>query len=102
MQEEARKAAQEAVDITMAQYRAGTADYLAVIVLQAALLAGGASGDRHPDAQIDGERPPHRSPWRRVGYIAAALVLGAADLLRDTSRARPHAGQAPVNAERTL
>jgi len=35
---EARKAAQEAVDIAMAQYRAGTADYLAVIVLQAALL----------------------------------------------------------------
>ena len=38
VQEEARKAAQEAVDIAMAQYRAGTADYLAVIVLQAALL----------------------------------------------------------------
>ena len=37
-QAEARKAAQEAVDIAMAQYRAGTADYLAVIVLQAALL----------------------------------------------------------------
>jgi NodT family efflux transporter outer membrane factor (OMF) lipoprotein len=35
---EARKAAQDAVDIAMAQYRAGTADYLAVIVLQAALL----------------------------------------------------------------
>ena len=38
VQTEARKAAQEAVDIAMAQYRAGTADYLAVIVLQAALL----------------------------------------------------------------
>ena len=38
VQEEARKAAQEAVDIAMAQYRAGTADYLAVIVLQATLL----------------------------------------------------------------
>lgn len=38
VQEEARKAAQEAVDIAMAQYRAGTTDYLAVIVLQAALL----------------------------------------------------------------
>jgi len=38
VQEEARKAAQEAVDIAMAQYRAGTADYLAVIVLQGALL----------------------------------------------------------------
>jgi len=38
VQEEARKAAQEAVDIATAQYRAGTADYLAVIVLQAALL----------------------------------------------------------------
>jgi NodT family efflux transporter outer membrane factor (OMF) lipoprotein len=38
VQEEARKAAQEAVDIAMAQYRAGTADYLGVIVLQAALL----------------------------------------------------------------
>jgi NodT family efflux transporter outer membrane factor (OMF) lipoprotein len=38
VQAEARKAAQEAVDIAMAQYRAGTADYLAVIVLQAALL----------------------------------------------------------------
>jgi NodT family efflux transporter outer membrane factor (OMF) lipoprotein len=38
VQEEARKAAQEAVDIALAQYRAGTADYLAVIVLQAALL----------------------------------------------------------------
>ena len=38
VQEEARKAAQQAVDIAMAQYRAGTADYLAVIVLQAALL----------------------------------------------------------------
>jgi NodT family efflux transporter outer membrane factor (OMF) lipoprotein len=35
---EARKAAQEAVDIALAQYRAGTADYLAVIVLQATLL----------------------------------------------------------------
>ncbi|HEX7793557.1 MAG TPA: efflux transporter outer membrane subunit [Vicinamibacterales bacterium] len=35
---EARKAAQDAVDIAMAQYTAGTADYLAVIVLQAALL----------------------------------------------------------------
>jgi NodT family efflux transporter outer membrane factor (OMF) lipoprotein len=35
---EARKAAQDAVDIANAQYRAGTADYLAVIVLQAALL----------------------------------------------------------------
>jgi NodT family efflux transporter outer membrane factor (OMF) lipoprotein len=38
VQEEARKAAQEAVDIAMAQYRAGPADYLGVIVLQAALL----------------------------------------------------------------
>ena len=38
VQAEARTAAQEAVDIAMAQYRAGTADYLAVIVLQAALL----------------------------------------------------------------
>jgi NodT family efflux transporter outer membrane factor (OMF) lipoprotein len=35
---EARKAAQDAVDIATAQYTAGTADYLAVIVLQAALL----------------------------------------------------------------
>lgn len=35
---EARRAAQDAVDIALAQYRAGTADYLAVIVLQAALL----------------------------------------------------------------
>jgi NodT family efflux transporter outer membrane factor (OMF) lipoprotein len=35
---EARKAAQESVDIATAQYRAGTADYLAVIVLQATLL----------------------------------------------------------------
>jgi NodT family efflux transporter outer membrane factor (OMF) lipoprotein len=34
----ARQAAQDAVDIAMAQYQAGTADYLAVIVLQAALL----------------------------------------------------------------
>jgi NodT family efflux transporter outer membrane factor (OMF) lipoprotein len=34
----ARQAAQEAVDIAVAQYQAGTADYLAVIVLQAALL----------------------------------------------------------------
>jgi NodT family efflux transporter outer membrane factor (OMF) lipoprotein len=34
----ARQAAQDAVDIALAQYRAGTADYLAVIVLQAALL----------------------------------------------------------------
>jgi NodT family efflux transporter outer membrane factor (OMF) lipoprotein len=38
VQEEARKAAQGAVDIATAQYRAGTADYLAVIVLQATLL----------------------------------------------------------------
>jgi NodT family efflux transporter outer membrane factor (OMF) lipoprotein len=35
---EARRAAQDAVDIALAQYRAGTADYLAVIVLQATLL----------------------------------------------------------------
>jgi NodT family efflux transporter outer membrane factor (OMF) lipoprotein len=35
---EARKAAQDAVDIATAQYTAGTADYLAVIVLQASLL----------------------------------------------------------------
>jgi NodT family efflux transporter outer membrane factor (OMF) lipoprotein len=35
---DAVKAAQEAVDIALAQYTAGTADYLAVIVLQAALL----------------------------------------------------------------
>ncbi|HEU5257800.1 MAG TPA: efflux transporter outer membrane subunit [Vicinamibacterales bacterium] len=34
----ARQAAQDAVDIAVAQYQAGTADYLAVIVLQAALL----------------------------------------------------------------
>ena len=34
----ARQAAQDAVDIAQAQYQAGTADYLAVIVLQAALL----------------------------------------------------------------
>jgi NodT family efflux transporter outer membrane factor (OMF) lipoprotein len=35
---DAVKAAQDAVDIALAQYTAGTADYLAVIVLQAALL----------------------------------------------------------------
>ena len=35
---EARRAAQDAVEIALAQYRAGTADYLAVIVLQATLL----------------------------------------------------------------
>jgi NodT family efflux transporter outer membrane factor (OMF) lipoprotein len=35
---EARRAAQDAVDIAQAQYRAGTVDYLAVIVLQATLL----------------------------------------------------------------
>ena len=34
----ARQAAQDAVDIALAQYQAGTADYLAVIVLQGALL----------------------------------------------------------------
>ncbi len=34
----ARQAAQDAVDIALAQYQAGTADYLAVIVLQAVLL----------------------------------------------------------------
>ena len=34
----ARQAAQDAVDIAVAQYQAGTADYLAVIVLQATLL----------------------------------------------------------------
>ena len=38
VQAAARMAAQDAVDIANAQYQAGTADYLAVIVLQATLL----------------------------------------------------------------
>jgi NodT family efflux transporter outer membrane factor (OMF) lipoprotein len=38
VQDEAVKAAQESLTITMNQYRAGTANYLAVVIVQAALL----------------------------------------------------------------
>ena len=38
VQDEAVKAARESVTITLNQYRAGTANYLAVVVVQAALL----------------------------------------------------------------
>jgi outer membrane protein TolC len=38
VQDEAVKAARESVTITMNQYRAGTANYIAVVIVQAALL----------------------------------------------------------------
>ena len=38
MQDEAVKAARESLTITLNQYRAGTANYLAVVVVQAAAL----------------------------------------------------------------
>jgi len=39
VQDEAVKAARESVTITLNQYKAGTANYLAVVVVQAALLS---------------------------------------------------------------
>ena len=71
---EARKAAQDAVDIAMAQYTGRNRGLPRRDRVAGRTAPGRASGDRHPDAEADRERAPHRGAWRRLGSIAIACA----------------------------
>ncbi len=64
------QAAQRALDISTAQYRSGTVDYLTVITAQATLLSADVTSSNPVDPPPDGERAADRSIGRRMECVA--------------------------------
>ncbi len=72
------QSADRALNISSAQYRAGTTSYLTVITSQAALLELSEDRDRAALAPADCERPFGRGAGWRMGFRAVAEPAGCA------------------------